>query len=413
MGRPGGLGGEVPQMSQLALRSLGSLGPLQFALSEQAPLLLIFMSNPEMPFIPLACLSANEVELFRQVVGLGKGVLADLPVGQGSVLGQTLPQPRLLQLAVAREAAGEEMLLVRILDGFQGISEMAFNSQVLGELESLFESATQVLGSLPWLSGMVEKVDDATVQLQLDGGSSCQAAVVPELSRIVGDSSQPLASVELLPGDRVRCAFSGATLLWAERVGPEPLAPPTCPIAGPGQQGDALAFRGQLHQGFECHLMALEEIGRRGEVNAYQASKLTLGLLYRKVLARQWSEAHSLLSKQREHPIFRPGVETLESARVPVSLPDLLLFQWLKACVYAHDPGKRGEVQNWLDTTYQLARTEVPGHWAIYLRNGWLMGRSGLLGEHWEARWQLAARDYPEHLAPRALHFPAPQPWRT
>ena len=400
-------------MSQLALRNLGSLGPLHFALSEDAPLLLIFMSNPEMPFIPLACLSVGEVQVLRQIAGLGKAVLADLPPGQGSVLGQTLPQPRLLQLAVAREAAGEEVLLLRILDGFQGISEMAFNSEVLGELESLFASAATSLESIAWLTGAVERVDEAEVLLQLDASAARKAVVVPELTRVVGDLGQPLAAVELLTGDRVRCALSGGTLLWAERLGPDPAGPPACPIAGPGQQGDLLAFRGQLHQGFECHLMALEEIGRRGEVNAYQASKLTLGLLYRKVLARQWSEAHSLLSKQREHPIFLPGIETLESARVPVSLPDLLLFQWLKACVYAHDAGRSGEVQNWLETLYQLARTEVPGHWAIYLRNGWLMGRSGLLGEQWEARWQLAARDYPERLAPRALHFPAPQPWRA
>lgn len=400
-------------MSQLALRNLGSLGPLQFAMAEQAPVLLIFMSNPDMPFIPLACLSREEVQAFRQVVSLGKGVLADLPGGQGSVLGQTLPQPRILQLSVAREANGEELVLVRILDGFEGLSEMAFSSQVLADLELLFESSASGLDALPWSAGVVDRVGDGELQLQLDEGAHRVVSVVPELTRVLGESGQPLAAVELVPGDRLRCAINGNTLLWAERPGPELPVPPTCPIAGPGQQGDMLASRGQLHQGFEQHLMALEEIGRRGEVTAYQASKLTLGLLYRKVLARQWSEAHSLLSKQREHPIFRPGIETLESARVPVGLPDLLLFQWLKCCVYAHDAGRRTEVQQWLETLYQMSRTDMPGCWAIFLRNGWLMGRSGMLGDRWESAWNATARDYPQRLVPRAMHFPAPQPWRV
>ena len=399
-------------MSQLALCNVGSLGPLQFAVAEGAPLLLVFMSNPEMPFIPLACLSVDEVQSFRQIVGLGKQVLADLPAGQGSVLGQTRPQPRILQLGVAREASGEELVLVRILDGFEGLSEMAFRSHVLADLELLFESAATGLASLSWSFGAVERVSDAEVHLQLDGRAGCVVSVVPELTRVLGESGQPLAAVELLPGDRLRCAFNGKSLLWAERPGPEPPAPPNCPISGPGQQGDVLASRGQLHQGFEFHLMALEEIGRRGEVTAYQASKLTLGLLYRKVVARQWSEAHSLLSKQREHPIFRPGIETLESARVPVGLPDLLLFQWLKACVYAHDASRRAEVQQWLATMVQLARTEVPGYWAPLLRNAWLMGNAGLLGSGWEAGWNEGASHYPQRLAPRSLHFPAPQSWR-
>lgn len=392
-------------------------GRLGLAWVDSTPFCLLSVEHPQLK-APLTCsLSPLEVETLEALSRQACELLPSVESGFDLVVGQLPARPFSFNVRVVRGPEGAAWLVLTFVDLHRQFGyPCALTPEKARQWLGLVASGRLAGGQAPVAERRVDGLRPGA--LVLDGE---EVPWVDHLSQAVGRFGESLTRVELKPGDRVRAWATPRLLLRAELpYMPEPdegprLQPDDVPgfeqLMRQGEESDRLAGLGRLAESARAHDLLVADIARIGRVGPVLAARLALSAIYRHMVCLQLKEAYDLMMRQPEHPLYSPGVQSIE--QFAVRPREWILFQLMGGFLCATQKVVEGCLDR-LSNACEVALKHEPQLLPLALRN-WRLHLMTLFGDEIPpaqmAAWESVKTGCTRPLSPWTIGFPPPGPW--